>query len=208
MRRELRDEHGALVALEVEPVSADDRAEAEAAGLGLTREILQLRVTLPLPVPLGTSAVTTRPFVPGVDDEALLGVNNRAFAWHPDQSDWTVADLRARTAEDWFDPEGFRVHEHDGRIVGFCWTKVHPPTDVDPALGEIFVIGVDPDHHGRGLGRALVIDGLAHLAGRGLRTGMLHVEHDNTTARTLYRSLGFTEHSSHCWWRADVGGAP
>ncbi|MBU3700744.1 MAG: mycothiol synthase [Acidimicrobiia bacterium] len=203
MRRELRDEEGALIALEVEPVSADDRAEADDAGLRLTREILQLRVSLPLAIPPNAPVVTTRPFVPGVDDEALLEVNNRAFAWHPDQSDWSVDDLQARVAEDWFDPEGFRVHEHEGRIVGFCWTKVHPPTDVDPALGEIFVIGVDPDHHGRGLGRALVVDGLAHLAGRGLRTGMLHVEHDNTAARRLYRSLGFTEHSAHCWWRAD-----
>lgn len=208
MRRELRDEKGALIALEVEPVTADDRAEADGAGLRLTREILQLRVPLPLATAGNAPVVTTRPFVPGADDEALLDVNNRAFAWHPDQSDWTVADLQARIGEDWFDPEGFRVHEQDGRIVGFCWTKVHPPSADDPALGEIFVIGVDPDHHGRGLGRALVVDGLAHLADRGLRTGMLHVEHDNTAARTLYRSLGFTEHSAHCWWQADVPSAP
>lgn len=208
MRRELRDEQGTLLALEVEPVSADDRAEADDAGLRLTREILQLRVPLPLAIPPDAPVITTRPFVPGVDDAALLEVNNRAFAWHPDQSDWSLADLQARIAEAWFDPQGFRVHEYEGRIVGFCWTKVHPPSDIDPALGEIFVIGVDPDHHGRGLGRALVIDGLTHLTARGLRTGMLHVEHDNTAARQLYRSLGFTEHSAHCWWRADETGAP
>ena len=208
MRRERRDDGGALVALEVDPATDDDRAEAEAAGLGLAREILQLRVALPLEAAVDDPALATRPFVPGADDVGLLTVNNRAFAWHPDQSDWTVEDLRARTSEQWFDPEGFRVHERDGRIVGFCWTKVHPADDVDPALGEIFVIGVDPDHHGRGLGRALVVDGLRHLADCGLRTGMLHVEHDNTAARNLYRSLGFTEHSSHCWWRADDTSAP
>lgn len=203
MRRELRDDEGALIALEVDPVTVDDRAEAATAGLRLVREILQLRVPLPLDARSVVPALATRPFVPGADDDEWLDVNNRAFAWHPEQSGWSVADLEERMSEDWFDPEGFRVHEQDGRIVGFCWTKVHPPTDTDPALGEIFVIGVDPDHHGRGLGRALVEDGLAHLAARGLRTGMLHVEHDNTSARALYRALGFTEHSAHCWWRAE-----
>ena len=203
MRKERRDDRGSLVALEVDPVTAADRAEAESSGLRLEREVLQLRVPLPLTVADTAPTMATRPFVPGVDDEGFLAVNNRAFAWHPDQSDWTVEQLRARIAEEWFDPDGFRVHERDGRIVWFCWTKVHPATDGEPALGEIFVIGVDPGDHGRGLGRALVIDGLRHLTSRGLHTGMLHVEHDNSAARNLYRSLGFTEHSAHCWWRAE-----
>ena len=202
MRRERHDADGSLVALEVEPATDADHREAEAAGLVLVRDVLQLRVALPLSV---TSALATRPFVPGTDDLALLEVNNRAFAWHPDQSGWTVEHLRARCAEDWFDADGFLLHEVDDRLVGFCWTKVHPATGDDPAMGEIFVIGVDPDAHGRGLGRALTIAGLAHLASLGLRIGMLHVEHDNVPARRLYDSLGFTVHDHHCWWRAADG---
>ena len=33
------------------------------------------------------------------DDEAFLAVNNRAFRWHPDQSGWTVDDLRRWAAQ-------------------------------------------------------------------------------------------------------------
>lgn len=205
MRNDRHDADGHLIELEVDPTTEADRAEAASAGLVPVREILQLRVPLPLSSIERGPEIATRPFLIGHDDDALLALNNRAFAWHPDQSDWTVADLHARCVEDWFDADGLLLHERDGRLAGFCWTKVHPATDLDPALGEIFVIGVDPDRHGQGLGRALTVAGLDHLSNRGLRTGMLHVEHDNTAARRLYESLGFTEHSSHCWWRRPEG---
>lgn len=183
--------------LEADPADDTDQVLADAAGLVLTREVLQLRCPLPT---LAPPPLVRRAFRPGIDDEAFLTVNNRAFAWHPDQSNWTVDDLRARAAESWFDPEGFLLHEHDGRLLGFCWTKVHPATTTDPALGEIYVIAVDPDAHGRGLGRALTLVGLAHLADQGLRHGMLHVESSNEVARRLYADLGFVEHDRHRWW--------
>lgn len=198
VRNERLDADGTLVALEVDPATETDRHEAETAGLALVREVLQLRCALPLPSE--DAPAVTRSFVPGADDESFLEVNNRAFSWHPDQSGWTIEHLRSRCAEEWFDADGFLLHESDGRLDGYCWTKVHPANGEDPAMGEIFVIGVDPDAHGRGLGRALTIAGLSYLSSLGLRVGMLHVEHDNERARRLYESLGFTIHSRHCWW--------
>lgn len=185
--------------LDAEP--ADPAVEELAADTGfeLQREILQMRRSLPLE---GTTGLEVRPFDPAADVEAWLDVNNRAFGWHPEQGRWTAERLSAALAEPWVDLDGFLVHERDGRLAGFCWTKVH--ADAHPPLGEIFVIAADPELHGQGLGRALTLAGLAHLAAAGLGTAMLYVEASNRPARGLYRDLGFTVFDSHRYWSRPV----
>lgn len=170
-----------------EPNSDEQRIAAN-HGLVAAAPLLEMQCNLPLAnqhqVPAG---FVTRPFRPGIDDDEWLAVNARAFADHPEQGEWNDTVLSARLAEPWFDAEGFLLHEVAGRIAGYCWTKVHHAT---PSAGEIYVVGVDPVHHGKGLGRALTIAGFAYLASRGPRHGMLHVAGDNRAAIGLYESLG------------------
>lgn len=197
-------------------------ADAVARRLGLrrTRELLQMRRSLPFavgtPVPQG---VRLRTFVPGVDDEAFLAVNARAFSWHPEQGRLDLAGLRAEVAQGWFDPAGFflavneTVGDEAGALLGFHWTKVH---DVDPTpgdaitgdepagpIGEVYVIGVDPRSPIRGLGAPLTDAGLEYLAAQGLSTVMLYVEGDNEPALALYRRFGFGVHLRDVVFRAD-----
>ncbi|HVN51632.1 MAG TPA: mycothiol synthase [Acidimicrobiales bacterium] len=200
-----REVGATAVVFEAEPVDDELVAIVEGAGFAPTRTTLQLRRSLPLEATARGDApsITTRAFRPGADDEAWLAVNNRAFAWHPDQAGQTLDDLRSRQAEPWFRADGFLVHESaDGALDGFCWTKIH--AEHAPPLGEIYVIGVDPPAHGRGLGRALVLAGLDWLSAQGLHDAMLYVESDNTAARSLYASMGFGEHQSHRWWRRSL----
>jgi mycothiol synthase len=165
------------------------RAFAERNGLTRARVLWQMRRTLTTqlpdaPLPPG---VTLRHFRPAVDDQAWLAVNARAFADHPEQGRWTVEDLRLRAAEPWFDPAGFLLAvDIEDKLLGFHWTKVHPE-----AIGEVYVLGVDPRAHRRGLGAALTVAGLEYLAGRGLDTAMLYVDESNRAAVRLYRGLGF-----------------
>jgi len=179
-----------------EPTEAHTRI-ADLVGLSPGRDLYQMRVPIPL---AETTDLLTRPFVPGQDEEPWLEVNNAAFAWHPEQGGWTLEDLRQREHEPWFDPAGFLLHERDGRLAGFCWTKVHQ----QPHEGEIYVIAVHPDFAGQGLGRALTIAGLAHLAGQ-TSTGMLYVDASNVAAVRLYEDLGLRVTSTNRAFVGDVG---
>lgn len=169
----------------------DREADLVAAGNGLTRgrDLLQLRRKLPAPPP--AEAIKLRPFRPGQDESDWLDLNNRAFAWHPEQGGWDRETLARRQAESWFDPEGFLLAEGEsGHLAGFCWTKVHE--DHEPPLGEIYVVAVAPEARGKGLGRSLVLSGLDLLARRGLGVAMLYVDASNAAARKLYDELGFS----------------
>ncbi|MEU8659433.1 mycothiol synthase [Actinoplanes philippinensis] len=174
----------------------DPGAAAFAAGNGFARArvLWQMRRSLvaPLPeIPL-PAGVTLRHFRPGSDEQAWIGVNARAFAHHPEQGRWTVDDLLSREAEPWFDPAGFLLAvDIADTVLGFHWTKVHPASGDEPALGEIYVLGVDPSGHRRGLGAALSVAGLQYLAGRGLTVAGLYVDESNSAAVKLYRGLGF-----------------
>jgi mycothiol synthase len=193
-------------------------ALAQSAGFTRVRALWQMRMSLagpPIASPVLPAGVTLRTFRPGQDEEAWLRVNRRAFAHHPEQGSWTMADLELREAEPWFDPAGFFLAERDGELAGFHWTKVHdfPAGGNQPDLpvgrnqpdllggspiGEVYVVGVDPAAQAGGLGRALTLAGLAYLQDRGLDQVMLYVDESNTPAVKMYAALGFA------LWHTDV----
>jgi mycothiol synthase len=179
-------------------------------GFTRARVLLQMRRDLagidPDPRPELPDGVVVRPFRPGRDEEAWLRVNARAFATHPEQGSWTAEDLRLREQEPWFDPDGFLLatRGEDGELLGSHWTKVHPPGDVaDEAVGEVYVLGIDPAAQGLRLGRALTDLGLAHLRGRGLGEVRLYVEEDNAAAVRLYEGRGFRRFAVDVSWHRD-----
>ncbi|HUF99150.1 MAG TPA: mycothiol synthase [Ilumatobacter sp.] len=184
---------GELVAwVDVNPIGQALADVCTERGLVLRRQLHEMHAALPLDQ---HAIVTTRDFVVGDDDAAWVRVNNSAFAEHGEQGGWTVATLALRQAEPWFDPTGFRVHEIDGRMAAFCWTKIHGlDLPADQRHGEIYVIAVHPDFHGRGLGKQLTLAGLDSIAARGISAATLYVDDDNAPALSLYRSLGFTVH--------------
>lgn len=189
-------------------------ALARRHGLVRARELLQLRRRVApgsLPEPALPDGVRLRPFAVGRDEVAWLEVNNAAFDWHPEQGGQTLDDVRAAEAAPDFDPAGFLLAvDADDRLLGFHWTKVHAhdpnpgPGGVDEPIGEVYVLGVAPAAHGRGLGGALTVAGLRHLADvAGVRTVTLYVEGDNTAAVRLYEREGFTRHAIDVAYRRD-----
>ncbi|WP_164737196.1 mycothiol synthase [Georgenia sp. SYP-B2076] len=170
------------------------QALAAAAGMRVVRELLQMAAPLgPLAAATtpGHPGVTVRPFQVGRDEEAWVALNARAFAHHPEQGRMSVADLRAREAEDWFDPAllwlAFPADGPGSAPIASMWVKVLP----GEASGEIYALGVDPDAQGRGLGGMLTHRAMTELARRGLRSATLYVEGDNAAALRTYQKEGF-----------------
>ena len=189
-------------------------ARALALRLGFTRVRSLWLMRRPLLAPIRVSPLppgySLRDFRPGEDDDAWLALNARAFAGHPEQERWSDHDLQQRMAEPWFDPAGFLLAVGpDGELAGYHWTKVHGRREHGhEPLGEVYIVGVDPDRRGSGLGRALVLAGLAHLQAAGLREACLYVDASNAAAVGLYGRLGFVRGDTDVSYARDVPPTP
>jgi mycothiol synthase len=170
--------------------ASDDETVSAARELGFVegRQVIQLTRSLPIvDNPRLPDGVTVRPFRVGIDEDSFLEVNNAAFADHPDNGDWDREVLADRIGRPWFELDGFFMAWEGDDPVAVCWTKHHRG-----AVGEIYVIGVHPRAHRRGLGRAMTLIGFRYQHEvRGATTAMLYTEGSNDAALGLYSSLGF-----------------
>lgn len=117
-------------------------------------------------------APVLRPFRPG-DGPSLLA------AWCRSAPDDPITATRFRTLvllDPHFDPEGLRVAELGGQVVGAAYAvRRRTPltsTDLEPEDGWILFFLVDPAHRRTGLGHRLLTDALDWLRGHGrIRVG-------------------------------------
>jgi len=178
------------------------RALAQANNFIKVRTVIQMSKELSEVSPINCN-YQIRSFLPDLDNKAWLTLNNQAFTNHPEQGNWSEADLSIRLNEDWFDEKGFFVAQDKDQLIGFCWTKIHgghshshvadeEHHDHAP-IGEIYVTAVSNKYAGKGIGKALTITGLNYLKYQGLNSAMLYVDENNQVAFNLYKSLGFIE---------------
>jgi mycothiol synthase len=175
---------------------------AESRGLTAFRELWVMARPMhgadsALPAIPPAAGIEIRAFRPGVDDEAWVALNAKAFAHHREQGSMTVEDLRQRMAEPWFDPDGFFLAWRGDHLAGFHWTKMQSATQ-----GEVYVVGVDPAEQGGGLGKVLTVVGLEYLRDRGVDEVILYVDGDNAAAVAVYTRLGFVRRSLDVMYRA------
>ena len=154
------------------------------------RTILKLHLSIAADLPEPKTSTEIRTFK-SADADEWLALNNEIFIVHPDQGDWVMQDLTNRMNESWFDADGFFLARDKGKIIGFCWTKIHNDRVNEGAIGEIYVIGVNPDSHSSGLGKALLLTALRYFQSKEIKESMLYVDADNHAALILYKKLGF-----------------
>ncbi len=177
------------------------KALAESFGFSRERVLLQLSTKtveegLAVPNVNTPSGVSIRTYQPG-DEVRWREINNAAFSWHPEQGNQTTQDYARIVGNPSFDPASVFFAVQNGEVVGFHHTKIHTDHPSGLTMGEVYVIGVDPQVHSRGLGTALMIAGMRHLVDSGVDAIELYVESDNDSARHMYSKLGFVNEIRH-----------
>ena len=167
---------------------------ADKHGLSRDRVLYQMRTDSglsadELPETKVPEGVTIRSFAPG-DEDGWRRVNNAAFDWHPEQGSQTAEDFAEIIEAPDFDPDTVIIATRDNEVIGFHQTKL-TDTDEEGRLGEVYVVGVDPSIHAKGVGKALTIEGMARMVAAGAQMIELYVESDNPPALGLYERLGF-----------------
>ncbi|MGD8295811.1 MAG: GNAT family N-acetyltransferase [Desulfobacterales bacterium] len=86
--------------------------------------------------------------------------------------------------------------------IGYCWTRIFADEGLaaDGVTGEIHMLGVDPDYRGKGIGRDVLLAGLADLKSKGVSTVELTADGEEPVALCLYESVGFERCSRNEWY--------
>ena len=87
-------------------------------------------------------------------------------------------------------PYRWWVATRDGAIVGFA--GIGPSRDpIDPDLGELDTIAVEPSHWRTGVGRALMSQALRHLSADGYREAIVWTLANYPRGAAFYESTGW-----------------
>ena len=94
-------------------------------------------------------------------------------------------------------PDPVRPQPYGGRLLPIrpSWRSKY-----GMRKGRIHMMGTDPDHRGKGIGRAALLAGISCLESRGLEVAELTVDSQNSEARSLYESVGFKVWATSTWY--------
>jgi ribosomal protein S18 acetylase RimI-like enzyme len=143
--------------------------------------LLERRITgrdrAPVAIPDGITMRRAR----RADVDEVLAVDARSFPgfWRLDANG--VNDARTATTY-----ARYRLARRDDATVGYAITGRQG------RAGYLQRLAVDPDQRGKGIGTALVMDGIHWLAQWRAGTVVVNTQESNATALGLYESLGFT----------------
>jgi mycothiol synthase len=177
-------------------------------GFSFIRRYLELRLDLSkahLPN-LGNTTLTVRSLRKG-EEETLTQIQNRSFAntwgYNPNAS----KDIIYRISLPHCSLDDIIMAFEVDKPIGYCWTRMNYREDnaEEGGQGRVYMLGVDPDYRGKGVGMYLLAGGLSYLKSRGVRIVHLTVDSKNKAARALYRTVGFEAWKSSVWYEKVLG---
>jgi mycothiol synthase len=137
-------------------------------------------------------------------DEAdkLTHIQNRAFAdswgFNPNTSDEIAYRINLSSCS----PRNIMMVYHKNQPIGYCWTRIFTEEGSAAGIvkGDVHMLGVDPDYRGKGIGRDVLLSGLANLKRAGVSIVNLSADGEDPVARGLYESVGFEVCSRNEWY--------
>jgi len=198
--RELRVER---VQVNIPQKNATTKKLFSETGFGFVRRFLELRLdvskcTLP---DMSEFFSVCRHLEPGEEDK-LTFIQNRAFidTWGYNPS--TKEEIFCRTRLPSCSPKNVLLMGEEEHPIGYCWTKINSggKKHTRKRRGHIHMLGVDPGHRGKGIGKQVLLAGIAYLQGEGIQFVELTVDEENKTACALYKSLGFEISAQTVWY--------
>ena len=136
------------------------------------------------------------------EEDKLAQIQNSSFAVTWGYNPNTTEEIIYRTSLPGCSPEDIILVCDANKLVGYCWTRIEFGQSVagNGGRGRIYMLGVDPDCWGRGMGKQVLLDGLAYLKSKGLWVAELTVDSENWAACALYRSVGFEVCATSLWY--------
>ncbi|MFC1918672.1 GNAT family N-acetyltransferase [Chloroflexota bacterium] len=140
------------------------------------------------------------------EEDKLARIQNRSFAGSWGYNPNTVEQVTYHTNLSSRSPEDVVLAYDGDEVAGYCWTGVinEGEAAVSGKKGRIFMLGVDPGYRGRGIGKRVLLAGLAHLRDKKTQLVELTVDSENEIALALYRSVGFEVRTSSLWYEKAV----
>jgi ribosomal protein S18 acetylase RimI-like enzyme len=128
-----------------------------------------------------------------------VAVHREAFA----PSRMTVEKHRAVMAAPTYRPElDLVVTAPDGTFAAYALVWF----DAENRMGVFEPVGTDPAYQRRGLGRAVLTEGLRRLRALGARAAYLSPSGANEAANGLYEAIGFRVVDEEHQWVKELGG--
>jgi mycothiol synthase len=130
--------------------------------------------------------VHVRAFDRGIDDAPVHALVEEAMAGVPGNEPRSLESWQAaKVDKEGWDPSLWLLHEDAGGLTGVVLCERW-----DEGVGYVDHLAVAARARGHGLGRALLLHGLAALRAAGLAAAELSVQGENASATRLYESIG------------------
>ena len=150
-------------------------------------------------------SITSRTLKP-VEENLLTEIQNRCFTGTWGFNPNTTEEIAYRLNMQDRSPDDVILTFLEDRLAGYCWTLINAGENAkrEKKKGLIHMLGVDPDYRNREIGKAILLNGLENLRGKGVDIVELTVDSQNPAACSLYESVGFEVYAKTEWYEKTV----